>query len=155
MKTLVSVILLTFMLASCASKVEIKKEEEVVEEKAVQSNVKDVTALRGTIQHAFEESNLPADKKSQVRKILDENKARSIELTEKAYEYRAVLIQELLSGKINPKRVKILKADIKKIEDLRLKNTFDTVEQISAIVSDHPDKDKFTDHLINYERAIR
>jgi PBP1b-binding outer membrane lipoprotein LpoB len=154
MKTYVGALLLAVMLTACATK-EKKKEEEVVEEKAIQSNVKDVTALRGTIQHAFEESSLPAAKKDQLRKILDVNKARSIELSEKAYEYRAVLIEELLSGKMNPKRVKILKADIKKVEDLRLKNTFDTVEQISAIVSDHPDKDKFTDHLINYDRAIK
>ena len=148
MKSL-TVLALALVLAACSTK-ELKTE---VEAKASQSPVTDSQALGGTIHHAIDSSTLPEAKKAELRKILEMNKEKAHALVEKSYQYRATLIEELLSGNVDAKKVSILKKDIKKIEAERLKNTFETVEKISNIVQTHPDKKAFTEHLINIDRA--
>ncbi len=142
-------ILVLCLAVSCASK---KSDEKEIEQEAAQTNVTTSQALGGTIHDAIANSKTLKDaQKEELTKILESNKQRSIELSEQSYKYRAVLIQELLNGKATDARIKILENDIKKIEDLRLKNTFDTVKKVSAIVSSHPDKHEFAEHLINME----
>jgi len=144
---------LSLFLASCSSHI---KEEREVEETAAHTKVTDSKTLGGTIHELIRSSKtLSSDQKKELELIVEENKHKANKLTEKSYKYRAVLIQELLSGNINQEKVKILKQDIKKVEIERLKNTFDSVEKISAIVSKHPDNEKFSEHLLNIERAGR
>jgi hypothetical protein len=147
--------ILVFLLActACASQ---KKEEQDIEEKAAHSTVADPKALGGTIQELIHNSKtLSADQKDELQKIITVNKDKADKLSEKSFKFRGVLIQELLSGDVSPKRVEILKNDIKQVEALRLRNTFDTVEKISALVSNHPEKEKFAEHLMNFERPSR
>ena len=56
---------------------------------------------------------------------------------------------------MNRKRVSILKKDIREVEAAKLKNTFDTVEKISDMVSDQPNKDKFAEQLMIFDRHVR
>lgn len=145
-------LMLLVCLVSCAS----KKEKKDIEEKAAQIQVKDPKALGHAIHELISSSaTLTAVQKRDLTMILDQNKQLAMELSEKSYKFRALLIEELISGKATPKRIRLIKADIKAIERQRLKNTFDTVEKISQIVSSHPDREKFSDHLIQYERAVR
>jgi hypothetical protein len=66
------------------------------------------------------------------------------------------LIKELLSGKMNPKKVAVIKKDIKKVEAARLKNTFDTAERISKIVAKNPEHaSEFAEHLMIMDRPNR
>lgn len=149
MKNVLFLILSLFILVSCAS----KKEEKIVEEKAAETSVKDSKGLGMTIHELIANSKMDEAKKAELMKILQTNKKTADELTEKSYAFRAVLIQELLSGKVNQKRVDILKKDIKEVESARLKNTFDAVEKISSLVTDHPEKAKFADHMMNIDRV--
>lgn len=149
MKNLFFLILSLVMLASCAS----KKEEKIVEEKAAETNVKDSKGLGTTIHELIANSKMDDAKKAELVQLLQSNKKTADELTEKSYAFRAVLIQELLSGKVNAKRVDILKKDIKEVEAARLKNTFDTVEKISTLVTDHPEKAKFAEHMMTFDRV--
>lgn len=150
MKTLV--VLGLVLLVSCSS----AKEKKAVEESAAHSTVKDSKQLSGTINELIDSSKtLSAAQKKELHSIIDLNKKTAEKLAEESYRYRAVLIQELLSEKPSQKRVKIIKADIKKVEGLKLKNTFDTVGKISSIVAGHPDKKHYSEHLIQIERSIR
>lgn len=153
-KTLLLVLSLT-ILTSCASSSK-KKVEREIDEKAAQSNVSDGKTLGGTIHDLIESSKtLTEEQKQKLRVIVEENKAKAKELTEKSYKYRAVLVQELLADKVDRKKIKLIKKEIRQIEAARLKNTFQTVEKFSAIVSKHPDNKEYSDHLINFERATR
>jgi len=151
MKHVIFLILALFIVTSCASQ---KREEKIVEAKAAQSTVHDSNALGTTINDLITNSkNLNETQKEEIRKIFSMNKKTAEELTQKSYAFRGVLIQELLSGNVNQKRVKILKKDIKDVEAARLKNTFDTVEKISALVTDHPEKAKFAEHMMMMDKS--
>lgn len=152
MKALVALGLV--LLVSCATST--KSEKQAVEEKAAHTNVKDSKQLGGTIHDLIDSSKtLTETQKKELYKLIEVNKKTAEKLAEDSYRYRAVLIEELLSGKPSKKRVKIIKADIKRVEGLKLKNTFDTVEKISNIVSGHPDEKQYSEHLINIERSTR
>lgn len=149
MKIIVSLIAM-LLLASCSSK---KAREEVRQEVAAETQVSDAKSLGKSIEEVINGSqHLTAAQKAELHKILAENKATAMKLQEESYKLRSVLIKELL-GKLNRKHVKIIKKDIKKVEAARLKNTFDTVEKISAIVANHPENQQFADHLIYMEGA--
>lgn len=148
-------VLLAVLMAftSCATHKNVEKE---VEEKAAHSPVSNYQALGGTIHELISSSKTLTDaQKKELTQILEVNKKRADDLSEQSFKFRGVLIQELLGGDPNQEKVKILKGDIKKVEQARLKNTFDTVEKISAIVSKHPDNEKYHDHLINIERSLK
>ena len=151
MRHLFFLILALFVVTSCASQ---KKEEKIVEAEAAQTSVKDSKALGTTINDLITNSkNLTDVQKEEIRKVFQMNKQTAEDLTQKSYSFRGVLIQELLSGKVNQKRVDILKNDIKEVEAARLKNTFDTVEKISALVTDHPEKAKFAEHMMMMDKS--
>ena len=151
MKHVFFLILSLSIVTSCASQ---KNEEKIVEAKAAQTTVHDSNALGSTINDLITNSkNLNESQKEEIRKIFSMNKKTAEELTQKSYSFRGVLIQELLSGSVNQKRVEILKKDIKEVEAARLKNTFDTVEKISALVSDHPEKAKFAEHMMMMDKS--
>jgi uncharacterized protein YcfL len=141
------------LLTSCASHV--RKEREV-EAKVAQTKVSDSQGLGGTIQELISNSkHLSESQKKEITDLLTANKKRADELQEQSFKYRAVLLEELLSGeKVDMTKVRIIKKDIKRIEDLRLKNTFDTVEKISRMVSGHPENQQYLRHLINIERPM-
>lgn len=146
-------VLLSILLMSCASK---NKEERDIDQKAAKVNVSNPEALGNTIQSAIQSSkNLTDAQKQELERIIADNKKLAMELSEKSYQYRAVLIQELLSGEVKQKRIRILENDIKKVEDARLKNTFDTVKKISAIVTHQSDRQVFKEHLLNFDRTSR
>lgn len=141
---------LTLTLASCSSQ---KIAEQKVEEKANATHVSDSKGLGSTIHEMISTSkDLTEAQKKQLVDIFAKNKATAETLSEQSYKYRATLIKELFSGKMNYKEIKILKKDIKKIEAQRLKNTFDTVEQVTLILSKHPESQKFAEQLIFMDR---
>lgn len=149
MKAIVFLLSLT-VLVSCAS----KQVEQEVRAEAAKENSVDKKALGNTIHDLIQSSKtLTADQKTELTNILKVNKETAEKLSEDSYKFRAVLIKELLSGKANPKKISVIKKDIKKIEAARLKNTFDTVEKISKIVSKHPNHgNEFAEHLLIMER---
>ncbi len=142
-------VLVLCLAVSCASK---KSDEKEIEQEAAQTNVTTPQALGGTIHDSIANSKtLTEAQKAELTKIIEDNKQTAMKLAEQSFKYRAVLIQELLNGKATEARIRIIEKDIEKIENDRLKNTFDTVKKISAIVSGHPDKHEFAQHLINME----
>lgn len=154
MKKLMSFVLLLSLVVSCASK---KATEREIDEKAAKTNVTDPQALGNTIHDLIQNSEtLKPEQKTELTNIIEANRQLAMKLSEESYRYRAVLIQELLSGKVEQKRIKIIKKDIKRIEAARMKNTFDTVHKISKIVSKIPDREKFAEELIKLEaRPLR
>jgi tRNA nucleotidyltransferase/poly(A) polymerase len=151
MKHLILSLILVFFVTSCSSKKELKRE---IDHQTSQSSVNNPQALGGTIQELIQSSKtLSETKKAELEQLFSLNKQRAEELAAESYKLRAVLVEELLSENRNPKKVKMLKKDIRRIENLRLKNTFDTVEKISKIVADEPDHGaRFSDHLKQIER---
>lgn len=138
---------------SCSSSKNARKE---VNQEVATTQVKDPSALGSTIEESINSSKTLTDaQKQDLRKIFEANKAKAVELAEQSYKLRGVLVHELLNGKMNKKKIAILKRDIKSVEGKRLKNTFDAIEQVSKIVSGDPEKGKFTDHLIGIDRVIR
>jgi hypothetical protein len=141
---------LTFILISCSSTKEVREE---VNEEVAQTRVKDSKALGETIEELINSSkHLNEAQKKQLNKIFVSNKARAQELAERSFKLRAVLVEELLSEKINRHKIGVLKREIKQIENLRLKNTFDAIEQVSSIVNTHPERSKFATHLKGMDR---
>ena len=144
---LLLVILLT--LTSCAS----KNQERDIQVKAKDSKVSDSKSLGVTIHDLINDSKtLSAAQKTELQNLLAVNKKRAEELTEQSFQFRSVMIKELLSGKVKQNNIRLIKNNIKKIEEAKLKNTFDTVEKITAIVSAHSDNQQFAEHLILIER---
>jgi len=146
MKSLYSILLVALLTMSCASHEDAK---DSVKEDVSKTTVTDPQTLDDTINETIRSSQSLTDaQKQDLENIFAANKKKATELGEESYKYRAVLVHELLSGKINKKKVGILKKDIKKIEDLRIKNTFDTIDKISAIVFSKPDAEKFESLII-------
>ena len=149
---LVPVLLTLLALASCASQ---KAEEKDIETKVSESTVSDPQKLGESIHDLISNSKtLTQAQKDELTKTFAENKNLAAKLSEESYKFRSVLIKELLSGKMNENEVELIKNDIRKIEEQRLKNTFDTVEKITSIVSKHPEKEKFANHLIYMEGRL-
>lgn len=152
MKTIVFLLSLT-VLASCAS----KKVQDEVRAEVAQETSSNKDSLGQTINDQINNSTtLTEDQKKQLVEILRINKETAEKLTEESYKLRAVLIKELLSAKMNSKKISIIKKDIKKIEAARLKNTFDTAEKIGKIVNKNPEhSDAFVDHFMILDRPNR
>jgi len=151
MKAILSLFVL-LSITSCAS----KKEELDVEAKAKASQVHDSKGLRDSINDLIHSSKTLSEvQKKELENIFIINKQKADALNELSFKFRSVLIKELLSGKINKSEVELIKKDIEKIEADKLKNTFDTVEKITNIVSAHPEKHKYIDHLLFIERPAR
>lgn len=144
-----ALIIFSVVLVSCSST---KKEKTSVQEKVASSTINSPQGLSQTIEDHIENSKtLTDEQRVELRKILGDNKTLAEELTAESFKNRGVLIQELLTGKSTPKRVKILEKEIERIERLRLKNTFDTVKKISKIVSGQPDLNLFADEMLRME----
>lgn len=147
MKILFPLVILV-ALTGCASKKNAQKE---IKEKAAQSTVSDGKALGATIHELIQSSKTLSEvQKKELEQIMAANKQTADALTEESFKYRSVLVKELLSGNIDKKKVNILKKDIKNIESKKLKNTFDTVEKITAIVSKQPDTEKFVTPILEH-----
>ena len=149
MKTVLSLVLLLAVTA-CSSHKEAKQN---VEQKTASETTVTGQSLGTTIQDLIQSSKTLTDaQKKELEGIIANNKQRAEELSAQSYKFRAVLIKELISGKaVNKKEVRILKKNIQKVEGERLKNTFDTVEKISKIVSNEPENDKFRESLMQME----
>lgn len=144
-----TLIIFSMILASCSST---KKEKASVQEKVAASTVNSSQSLGQTIVDHIENSQTLSDsQKIELRAILGENKRLADELMAESFKNRGVLIQELLTGKSTPKRIKILEKEIERIEKLRLKNTFDTVKKISKIISGQPDANQYADEILQME----
>lgn len=150
MKTILPLALLFFVLTGCAS----KKDKIEIKEKAEKSEVNNPVALGETIQQAIHSSaNLTPAQKQELEGIISNNKQKAQELSEESYRFRAVLIQELLANNASRKKIKLIKKNIEQIEKKKLENTFSTIEMISAVVSNTPDKQNFSEALKNFEGA--
>ena len=112
-----------FSLSGCAS----QKEERDINARAKDTQVTDSKGLGNTISDLIQSSKTLSDLQKK-------------ELTEQSYKFRAVLIKELLAGNVHKTQIDVIKKDIADIEAARLKNTFDTVDKITNIVSAHPEK---------------
>jgi Spy/CpxP family protein refolding chaperone len=146
MKNILLSLIVLATLMSCASKE--KRVEREIERKADTSVVTDSKSLGGTIENAIENSkHLTPEQKNKLRNIVANNKSLAESLSQQSYKYRGLLVQELFSDKVNDKKIEIIENDIRKVEQLRLKNTFETVKKMSTILSGHPDKDEFQEHL--------
>ncbi len=150
MKSLLLVLSLA-LVAGCSS----KKQKEIRDEVAQEKNV-DGKSLGMTISDQINNSATLTDaQKKELTGILSVNKATAEALNEESFKFRSVLIKTLLSGNVDKKKVELIKKDIKKIEAKKLKNTFDTVEKITRIVSKETDARRFEDGLIMIDRYSR
>lgn len=152
MKKISLLLLAAIISVSCAH----RSNKKDIQEKADQSTVTTPNALGGTIHDAIHSSkSLTEAQKLQLEGIIAANKKKADELTAESFKFRGILIQELLSEKSDRAKVKLIKKNIKRIESAKLKNTFETVEKISEVVSKNPDRQDFSDHLLNIERPLR
>lgn len=139
--------LILLALVACASS---KKEKLDIKDKASQSTVTDAQALSSTIDQAINNSNLTPEQKTKLNGIVEENKTLAKSLTEESFRYRSLLVKELFAEKSSKKRIRYIEKDIKRVEQARLKNTFDTVKKMSAVLNGHPDKSEFQQHMENF-----
>lgn len=151
MKTIIAILILSVAVTGCATKA--KKE---VKAKVEQSNVTGPEKLGQSIQDAIHNSEfLNDEQKKELEGIIAENKATADKLAADSFKHRSVLIQELLSPKSDRKHIRVLKKSIKKIEDEKLKNTFETIEKISRVVSRNSDRQNFNNPLLYLDRSFR
>lgn len=151
MKTIILLAVVLFFV-SCSH----KKHKQEIQSKVEQSQVKDPAALEMTIDEAIANSkNLSPEEKQKLEAILSANKDRAMKLQQESYKLRGLLIEELLSDKMSPKKVKLLKKDIRKVEEDRLKNTFEAVDEITNIVSKYEDRSLYAQPLMILDRPLR
>ena len=149
---MMTLVLITLFITSCAS----QKADREIRKEAAQSNVSDSKTLGKTIHELIHSSKtLTSSQKKELDKIIEINKNTAMALMEESYKFRSILIQELLSGNSSKERIELIKNDIKQIEGKRLKNTFDTVEKISNIVSAHPEKHEIGNRMLDLEKPFR
>lgn len=154
-RNLMKYIILAVLVLNVACSSYKKDKKEIMQEKS-ETTVTDSKSLGMSINELITNSQtLNEQQKTQLIEILAENKKTAESLSEESYKSRGVLVKELLTGKSTKRRIRILQKDIKRIEDLRLKNTFDTVKKISSIVSKNPEHhEDITRHLMNERGAI-
>ncbi|MFY7992383.1 MAG: hypothetical protein ACOVP4_03745 [Bacteriovoracaceae bacterium] len=147
------ILMMTFLsLVGCAT----KKDKQEIQDKVANEPITDSKSLGLTIKDLIQSSKTFTDaQKKELEVIMMANKKKAEELTEESYKSRSVLIKELLTGKIDKKKVSLLKKNIKRLEDAKLKNTFETVEKITAIVANHPEDKEFAEHLMIFDRPSR
>lgn len=142
--SLIAVLLLVSV--ACSTK-NTKKE---VEAQATQE-VGTKAGLKQTIHEVITNSKtLTEAQKKKIVDLLKANKDKADKLVERSFQLRSLLVKELLSDKIDYKKVSVIKKDIRQIEADRLKNTIDAIEGITRLVSKNPEHiDDFSRHLIN------
>lgn len=151
MKTIFTILILSLVMTGCASKT--KKE---VKEKVEQSNVTSPQKLGQSIQETINSSEfLTAEQKKELEEIIAENKSQADALAAESFKHRSVLIQELLSQKADKRKIRVLKRSIKQIEDNKLKNTFETIEKITKVVSRNSDRENYNTPLLYIDRSFR
>lgn len=151
MKVTIPLILLSLLFSGCAS----KTEKLEVTNQTEKSSVKNSEALKDSIEQTIQSSkHLSNEQKGLLEKIIAENKQRAEELQEESYKVRSILIKELLAPEQNRKKISLLKKNIQLIEKNKLKNTFQAIEKISDVVSQTPDREKFSIPLQNIDRSL-
>ncbi len=152
MNSLLPLIILAFISIGCAS----RQDKHEIKQKAKLSTVNGPQALGASIQNAIHSSkHLTGDQKKELEGIIALNKKTAEELSAQSYKFRSVLIEELFKNELDGSRIRFIKKNIQQIERKRLKNTFDTIEKISKIVSDNSDKENVSEALKNFERSFR
>ena len=147
MLKLVAYMVLSLALIGCASN---KEATEKVKSEVSEAPVSDSETLVKSMDDLINAStSLSADQKTELKSVLAINKSTAEKLYKESYKARAVLFQELLSEKPDSKKIKILKKSIKQTEARKLKNTFDTIEKVSGIVSKNKVHDKNEQELID------
>ena len=134
-----------FFLVSCSTP---DNERQIQDQAARETAVSDGTTLGATIQDLIRDSKtLSASQKKELEGIIAVNKSTADALSEKSFKFRSVLIKELLSGKVDSKRLELIKKNIKEVEEAKLQNTFDTVDKISNITSPGSRSKKYVERL--------
>jgi len=134
-----TVVAVMFVLVACATQK--KTEDKVKTEVAKESRIHDPDTFEKGINEAIDSStSLDAEQKKGLHKILNETRDQNRKLYEQSLKLRVVLLKELLKKDSDTKEVKLLKKQIQNLENDRLKNTFQTVDQISHIVK-HDEND--------------
>lgn len=141
------------LMVSCSTH---KKVKSGIDQEVAGSNVSSSEKLGETIHELINHSeSFTEDQKKELHRIFDDNKKLAMDLAAQSYQYRGVLVKELLGGKVSTKRINLIKKDIERIESLRLKNTFDTVQAITDMVKSHPEEKEFAPHIINFEGSAQ
>jgi len=143
---------IVLMISSCTT----HKHKIEIERKAEQSSIEGPAGLEQKINDEINNSkHLTSVQKSKVREIIAQNKKRSLELSSQSYKLRGILAEELLSKKINYKKIKIIKKKIQQIEKDKLENTFQAIEKICSLVEEGPGREYMSHTLKQLERNLR
>jgi ABC-type transporter Mla subunit MlaD len=147
MLKLVPYIVFSFMLIGCASH---KEANQKVEAQISEAQASDSETLKKTMDDLINAStSLTEVQKTELRTTLTTNKATAENLNKELYRSKSVLFQELLSQKPDRKKIRLLKKSIKQLEAKKLKNTFETIEKISSIVSKNKVNDANEQEIID------
>lgn len=147
------VLAMLFVVTSCAS---YKEEQEKVRTKVSQENISSGQELNTTLHEVINHSKtLTDEQKEKLRKIVDDVRAQNQALQEETLRLRLVLIRELISENVSQKEVKVIKKNIVKAEDMRMKNTFRAINEITQIVKKDPDSEAYVNHMMAIDRPIR
>ncbi len=149
MKTF-SLIFILAMAMSCSSK---QVTQQKIDEKVAQESVTDGRSLFFNIQEVIQNSKTLNDQqKKQLNGILTDISQKNKKLMSESFKLRSVLIKELISGQVDRKQVKMLKKNIRKLENERQKNSLSAIDQISSVVSKDPEREKIMQEMINIDR---
>lgn len=146
-------LLIPLLVVSCASdEKDYEKIRDEVSHVKVKSGQELNTSLHELINHS---KTLDKDQKKELLVLVDDIRVKNQALQEETLKLRLVLIKELISSKVSQEQVRIIKKDILKSEEKRLKNTFSAIDKIAKIVAKDPESEAFVTHMLAIDRPIR
>lgn len=129
-----------------------REKRQLNDQLAHENKVQDGKSLGQSVHDVIVSSqSLDPKQKSQLTDLLSRIRLKQKELLENSFRLRSLMIKEILAQKVNPRKVKLLKKEIKKNEEQRLSSTFSAIDEISRIVEKDPDTATFLQHMMYYE----
>ncbi|MGZ3722087.1 MAG: hypothetical protein ACXVA9_04095 [Bdellovibrionales bacterium] len=149
MKNLMAAAALTMVTVACVTAnknldAKLSQETEVQNRAGLQKEATDI------IQSSKE---LTETQKSKLLALRDATRKQMDEIQTDSVKLRAVLIQDVLSHKYNPKEVRVIKSRMAKLDSKRTSVIFEAVEKANNILgrSDLPKEDFMMMNLIDYD----
>ena len=139
------IILLTIFLSACSS-----LENPKIQKKLDNINVSDNASLKEKIHDILTNSKtLDLNQKNEIEMVFLERLEQSKHLLEQSYKLRALLVSELFTIPLDKKFIDALKNEIERTEQLRIKNTFSTIDKIYGILGHTTDDEDLVKEILS------
>jgi hypothetical protein len=149
------IIFLMIVIGICGCSSDAKREKHIRQGLSQEENVVDANTLRIDINKTINESKTLTDQqKVQLQAILEEAKVKMASLIQDSSRLKAVLVKEILSGKVDTEELRIIKKRIRSLDSKKTKFSFEAIDKIAKITMKDEDQRLYIEDMLYYNRAM-